>query len=1120
MADRDFSSKALAWREQVVIPTYEAGAPDANPFFLEKRVYQGSSGAVYPFPVVESVSNDLTQRTYDAVFIENEYLKVMVLPELGGRIQMALDKTNDYHFVYYNRVIKPALVGLAGPWVSGGIEFNWPQHHRPSTFHAVDYDLEEGADGSWTVWCHEIDRMVGTRGAHGLRLYPGKAYIEILGRVSNCTPLPETFLWWANPAVHVDAHHQSIFPPDVTAVMDHGKRDTSSFPIATGTYYKIDYAPGTDISRYANIPVPTSYMAHHSDYNFVGSYDHGRQAGLLHVASHHVSPGKKQWTWGNGEFGAAWDRQLTDEDGPYIELMCGVYTDNQPDFTWLSPGEEKAFTQFFMPYKGVGVIKNATTDAAVGLEVEGGQAVVRVYVTSPQQGAKVALTAGSQTLLEETFDANPSVWREFAATFAEGVDTKKLTVTVFDASGRKLVGYRPTNVDNTPPEPAKAIGKPSEIASNEALYLAGMHLEQYRHATRRPEDYFREALRRDPEDQRCNLALGRTHFRRAEYAAAEACFRAAIRRATRHNPNPLDGECHYDLGLALAAQGRLDEAEDAFWKSTWRTECQDAAYFELGRIATARADWPEAERVLRRSLERNANHHQATHLLCFVLESAGRREAMLEISAAELARDPFNFGVLFEKALATGDWERLDRRIGISSHNYLEVANDYLAAGARQRAAAVLQRLMQRTGNEPDSSLVHYYLADIAAADGDADSAMYHGMIGAMAARGTFFPNRRSDMRVLQNAVDRLPSDARAWCDLGNLLYGKRRYDEAIRAWEEARDLSPEFAQPRRNLGLAYFNKRHDAAGAWRMLEEAYRLNTDDARVLYELDQLAKRLNHTPDSRLDRLQSHSEAVAKRDDLTIELATLLNLLGRHDEALSVILGREFHPWEGGEGKVTTQYVLALTELAIQAINEGDGEKAIDLLQRATERPDSLGEGKLAGAQENNVHYWLGVASRDLGREDDAVCWFIQAACGLAEPTSAQFYNDQPPEMIYYQGLALRALGREDEATSRFEKLVAYGEEHLDDEPTIDFFAVSLPDFLVFDADLAVKNELHCRFMMALGWMGLSQGGACDERLAAQAQDRILRLDRSHLGAIAHVRVAQVNVAATANPSAAS
>src|SRR3954468_6953541 len=401
MTQRDQTTAAHAWRERITIPTYEAGQPDANPVFLEKRVYQGSSGAVYPYPVVESISDEKVARDYDAVWLENEYLKIMILPELGGRVQMALDKTNDYHFVYYNRVIKPALVGLAGPWISGGIEFNWPQHHRPSTFHPVDVDLIAGDDGSWTVWCNEIDRMVGTRGMHGFRLYPGKAYLEVLVRLSNRTPLPETFLWWANPAVHVDENHQSIFPPDVCAVMDHGKRDVSTFPIATGEYYKVDYSPGTDISRYKNIPVPTSYMAYHSDYNFVGSYDHGRQAGLLHVASHHVSPGKKQWTWGCGEFGQAWDRQLTDDDGPYIELMCGVYTDNQPDFSWLSPGEEKSFSQFFMPYKGVGVIKNATIDAVLGFEFEGSRAIVRAYVTAECPSARIVLMAGERIVLDE-----------------------------------------------------------------------------------------------------------------------------------------------------------------------------------------------------------------------------------------------------------------------------------------------------------------------------------------------------------------------------------------------------------------------------------------------------------------------------------------------------------------------------------------------------------------------------------------------------------------------------------------------------------------------------------------------------------------------------------------------
>src|SRR5258708_2207426 len=226
---------------------------------------------------------------------------------------------------------------------------------------------------------------------HGFTLHPGKAYLEIRVRVSNRTPLPETFLWWANPAVHGDENHQSIFPPDVCAVMDHGKRDVSTFPTAVGEYYKVNYAPGTDISRYKNIPVPTSYMAYHSDFNFVASYDHGRRAGLLHVANHHISPGKKQWTWGNGDFGRAWDRQLTDSDGPYIELMCGVFTDNQPDFSWLNPYEEKSFTQYFMPYKNVGRIKNASTEGAINLEVEDRKAYVAAYVTSPRKGLRLVL---------------------------------------------------------------------------------------------------------------------------------------------------------------------------------------------------------------------------------------------------------------------------------------------------------------------------------------------------------------------------------------------------------------------------------------------------------------------------------------------------------------------------------------------------------------------------------------------------------------------------------------------------------------------------------------------------------------------------------------------------------
>ncbi|MDB5280608.1 MAG: hypothetical protein JWR61_5563, partial [Ferruginibacter sp.] len=371
-----------AWQEKVIIPTYPVGAPEKNPMFLEKRVYQGSSGVVYPHSIIEKISDQKIDTTYNAVFIENKYLKIMILPELGGRIQMAYDKIKQRHFIYFNQVIKPALVGLLGPWISGGIEFNWPQHHRPSTFEPVDCTITANADGSKTVWINEVERMFRTKGMAAITLYPDKAYIEINGKLYNRTPFPQTFLWWANPAVKVNEHYQSIFPPDVYAVYDHGKRDVSTFPIATGTYYKIDYSPGTDISRYKNIPVPTSFMAVSSKYDFMGGYEHDTRGGLLHVADHHVVPGKKQWTWGNSDFGIAWDRNLTDEDGPYIELMTGVFTDNQPDFSWLQPYEEKEFTQYFMPYSEVGEVKNATKNAAINLTFNGQQLEVKLYVTS------------------------------------------------------------------------------------------------------------------------------------------------------------------------------------------------------------------------------------------------------------------------------------------------------------------------------------------------------------------------------------------------------------------------------------------------------------------------------------------------------------------------------------------------------------------------------------------------------------------------------------------------------------------------------------------------------------------------------------------------------------------
>jgi tetratricopeptide (TPR) repeat protein len=1072
--------------------------------FFEKRVYQGSSGAVYPNPVIEKIYDEKFDQEYIALYLENKYLKIMILPQLGGRVQMAYDKIKERHFIYYNQVIKPALVGLTGPWISGGIEFNWPQHHRPSTFDPVDYQIAENADGSKTVWVNEVERMFGTKGMAGFTLHPDKAYLEIKAQLFNRTPLPQTFLWWANPAVKVNDDYQSIFPPDVNAVFDHGKRDVSDFPIATGTYYKVDYSPGTDISRYKNIPVPTSYMAINSGYDFMGGYEHDTQAGLLHVASHHVSPGKKQWTWGYGDFGQAWDRNLTDEDGPYIELMTGVFTDNQPDFSWLMPYEEKSFTQYFLPYRELGVVKNANQDILLSTEASTESITLKIMVTSVQQGLTISVTTGKEVLFDQTVDLVSETIFEHVISLPAGSNPDIFTVVITDNSGSEVLKYSADGeAKNDMPAAAKPALLPHEVENNEQLFLTAQHLEQYRHATYNLLPYYEEALKRDDKDIRCNNALGVWYMRKGKFEQAEPFFRKAIATITARNPNPYDGEPYYNLGLCLQYQGNLSNAYDAFYKATWSNAWKDTAFFAIAQINVAEKKYSLGLEHINHALDRNARNSKAWSLKIAILRKLGQFEQALQVSEEALTRDQFNLSVLSEKIqiyTITGDTENADislqQLLKLSrgtAHNHIAYAIDYAAAGLYQEALQLLSYLR----NIDESPLVHYYNALYNHKLNNPTDVAYHLEKGAAASSYLCFPNRLEDIEALQFAIQYNANDARAPYYLGNLWYDKRQYNDAIACWEKSVTIDDAFATAHRNLGIAYFNKRDDQQKALQHFERAFALNPADARVLMELDQLYKRLNREPQERLSFLEANLNAVLERDDLYLERAALYNQLGEFQQAYDLIMARRFHPWEGGEGKVSGQYVYSLVELAKQHIVQGNFEKAIELLNQAQVYPHSIGEGKLYGTPENDIYYWLGVAAEALNDDEQAEAFFKQATIGNSEPGAAMFYNDQQPDKIFYQGLAWQKLGKLDKAKAIFENLVDYGEAHQHDDIKIDYFAVSLPNLLIFDDDLNLRNQIHCYYIKALGLAGL---GKSQEALALL--NKVLSVDQMHSGAKVH------------------
>lgn len=1026
------------YEKKMIIPTYGVGKKEKNPMFFEKRVYQGSSGKVYPYPVIEKIYDDKIDREYNAVILENEWLYVIVLPELGGRIYTAYDKTNGYDFVYHNRVIKPALVGLLGPWISGGIEFNWPQHHRPTTFMPVNYLLKNNDDGSASVFVGETEAMFGLKQTSEIRLYADKSYIEIKTDVYNRGETPQTFLWWANPAFRVNDDTATIMPKDVTAVMDHGKRAVSTFPIATGTYYKMNYSAGVDISRYKNIPVPTSFMAYKSDFDFVGGYDYGKQAGLLHVANHHSSPGKKQWTWGCGDFGKAWDRNLTDEDGPYVELMTGCFTDNQPDFTFIRPHETKTFTQYFMPYKEVGEVLNA--DENICFSVKDGT----LYVYS-------SVTADAKVVIKNTNKVDKIVDLSLVATECKKIDISDSysEITVY-CLGKTLSFSQEKVKKFDVPSPAKECPLPKDADSNEELYLSGKHIEQYRHATRLAEDYYLEALKRDENDTRVNNAYGLLLLKRGNVEESIKYFEKAIERETCKNPNPRDTECYFNAGIAYFFTDNLEKAYDAFYKCLWGNNKAEARYYlaVIDRINN------NIQSAVEHLLEGIAIGGKDTRLL----NSLGR------LNKDEKAKECFIKASQIDKLDCISRYELEDfealKYIGAEEIRLLSA--DYIAEREYEKLSHFIKKWKYISGKT--NALVELYLAYAEMKNGK-DFKHLIALAEEIAEQEITFAVTLTDLKVLTELNKEIRSFYIEY-SLGNLHYDKRNYDLAAKHWKNAVTINNDFPTGYRNLALYSFNKKGEKQLALEYMEKAFSLDKSDSRILLELYELYGLTNKTQEEKFALLSNNLSAVEERDDLYLHYLTLLTDLGEIDKAYSLLTTRRFHPWEGGEGKTTKLYKRLNVLIAKRAEKSQDFTLAEDMYKKCFAFPENLGEGKLILDYDNDICYLLGELAERTNNSEKAKEYYQMATRGDLSVADDMYYNDNPIEYVYYAALAFKKLGEVEKANSIKQAFINYHDKNINVRKPIDYFAVSLPDMLIWEQDLFEKNNAFCKEIKAL------------------------------------------------------
>ena len=1046
----------IAVEETWSIPTYPSPEAEEMPMFAETRIHQGTSGNPYPSRVVTKVDREhRAERNYTVIRLENEYIRVAVIPELGGRVFEAYDKVTGYDFLYRQHVIKPALIGAYGSWISGGIEFNWPYHHRPSTMMPVDYRIEREEDGSAIVWLSEHEPVERTKGMVGIVLRPDASYFETRVSVTNRTAYARSFLWWENAAVAVHEGYRLVFPPDVTWVHHHYDRSHTTFPIASGQYGADNITEPKDISWHKNSRLATSYFAAPSRFDFFGGFDYRKNCGVLHIADHHISPGKKMFTWGYGDNAENWEKQLTDADGPYAELMAGSYTDDQPDFTWIAPYETKTFSQYWYPTQGIGYTTCAGLHAAASLDREAGE--LRVNATSVYEGAEVILRrADGRVLLQERTDLAPSVCRSFAVTYPA---EEKLTCEIRDSEGRVLLSYTEEDYDYIHiPKDNPGIPLPDKLITAGQMTVAGRHIDQYRDPLYKPDIYYLAALERDPDYLPALTALGEYYCRLARFADALPYLEHAHRIECTYNPNPADGTVGCLLGYALYGLGRVDEAYDILQHACWSANAISPAMTLIAAIDGQRGQYGEMLRHALRAMEKEASHPLAVSYAALALWKTGETRQAQSLLRTALTADPMLHIARYSLVLITGRGrqEFLDSLHSNPAETALDIAFDLLRAGFTEETARLLEGVHRLC---PDSAMVAYTLAFCYEKQGESPRAARMRRAASAEKIVKVFPSRAEEIAVLEDALRHNEKDGFAAYLLGCILYDRRLSERAAELWETAVRYLPDFYIPYRNLAIAYFNRLGRKQEALRLMNRAVELHPGDETLLCETAVVMEKMGLDGKERAAYLEANRPAEAS-DAMMLAIANSYNAARDYENAERVMLSHDFYPGEGAEFATVEPYLFSRFTAGRIAMREKRYEDALAAFRASRKIPENLHTGFWNESVLMPYRYYEAAALSALGRKEEADGIIRE----LSQLKNAGMWN-MGAEFTYYSALTARLAGDEMRAQRIMREAILAWEAELSDGCR--YYNTGVSGYDCFFADPVVARRAALLGMLGYG-----------------------------------------------------
>ena len=981
-------AEVKAWEGTITIPTYP-WEDDVNPKFWALEGGAGLSTTVkgsitYPYTMQDHLSRTKVDRTYKALFLENEYLKITCLPELGGRLHSVFDKTRGEETFHLNRVIKPGMIAMRGAFISGGVEWNaGPQVHTVTIVSPVDALIGRNDDGSAFLEVSNQEKILRTRWTVRVTLHPGKAYLDERIRIYNPTDGMHPYYFWNCTAFPNLPGTRFIYP--MTLGTDHHGRKFFHWPIHEGR----------DLSWLKNHETWTSVFSVDCAYDFFGAYEVDADRGVVQVADHHRLPGKKAWTWGNWEFGLASQRNLTDDDGPYIEVQSGPLP-TQSDYGMLGPREVISWREWWYPVHGLGDgFEYATRDVAVQTFRDGGKLELRLAATGEFPAAACTLSQEGRVLLDKRIDLSPKGPQVIALSPAP---PSPVEVIVKTAAGHVLASFTtPLPIPKvTPPDPAKFEEKPDEELTVEQRYFKGRKFDR---ATDRlsARKYYEMALADDPGHVASLRALAVLDVEAALYRAAIERLQKALDRDSD------DGLSWYFLGVCHLRLRNEIEALRCGYRATKCFGTVALGYDLAGRARMRLKNYPEAIAAFGSAARHNPTDRQTQSHLQLALYAAGRREEAFGRAKRTLARVPTDLVAGALLALQSDSEmarfaEEARAFVGEDEFEMLETGLTFAELGLVDEAGRLLRATcVDAISEDRRSPLPLYYLAYYASLRGDEPSAEAYLRQAAAIRRDFIFASRPEAVDVLGYAVAKNPGDAGGHLHLGNLFANLGRLDEAVSHWQRAAELDSSLSIAWRNLGLAVLARAGDLPKAAGLYRKAIAARPQDQTLHRDLAEILLGAGKRPEA-IGVLEAMPLEGMRRSEITIMLARAYLDEQRHSDTIELLDATPyFVNWEG-QTITWTLFNRSHVARGRKRLEAKDFAGALADFEAALTYPENIGVGRSNTPEEAPAQYWRGKALEALGRLDEARSAWKAGAAGAEGSAEQNEYRGMCKEAL--------------------------------------------------------------------------------------------------------------------------